>query len=177
MSLAWNLILPDKKQQEQLNERLAHFRKPFLTIITVLCIFLAGGTVVNRIVNKRWETREENIQSIYGTTQCMMIAVGTLAMILRPKRSTLIFLIVRSLLCLFMVHFQYHNFHGKEYCDEPAPVQIKHFKVLAATRQFIVNIYLLTSIFFTPFGNNFFTIWAMSSLFFKVEMIVINIYF
>ena len=105
MSLAWNLILPDKKQQEQLNERLAHFRKPFLTIITVLCIFLAGGTVVNRIVNKRWETREENIQSIYGTTQCMMIAFGTLAMILRPKRSTLIFLIVRSLLCLFMVHF------------------------------------------------------------------------
>ena len=60
MSIAWNLNLPDKRQQQQLNEKLAHFRKPFLVFLTVLMVFLAAGNEMNRIVKKRYLNPLEN---------------------------------------------------------------------------------------------------------------------
>jgi len=60
MKVAWNLNLPDKRQQQQLNEKLAQFRKPFLTILTVIMFFLAVWGLVNRTIKKRYETPVEN---------------------------------------------------------------------------------------------------------------------
>ena len=48
---------------------------------------------------------------------------------------------------------------------------------MSSIRTFIINIYVLCNIFLTPFCDNFFAIYLTTSLYYAVELIMINIYF
>jgi len=61
--------------------------------------------------------------------------------------------------------------------NETCEATMKRFKVIIFIRTFVCNVYILSSIFFTPFSNKYFLTYGVTSLSFAIQYAFINKYY
>ena len=177
MKLPWTLELHNYEMKEKLNKRLSSFRKPFLKALTFICSFVTIGILIYDIVymKKTIDTTYWDSQKYYGIAVLLLTTIGSMMMLFFPKNSTSILMVVRFLICMGICYFNASRFGGKDSTKESAIDQFKWFLAIYKQRQSIINIYICTSIFLTPFLDNFFGVFGLTSLCFTMETVLINI--
>ena len=102
MKTPWNLIIPDKKIQANLNEKLIKTLRPFFCTSIVICLFVLFTLSLNNyiIVKKEWT---EYLDFFVNIT-CILMVIGGFLTLLKPGHSTKIVLIIRILVCILMCY-------------------------------------------------------------------------
>jgi hypothetical protein len=166
MKIPWHLILPETRLQQMLIERLVILQKPFLITGVVLCVGVLIGQIIHiRVVHCRW----------IGAIQFFALVTSTIAALLAlvcMKWSTKIVLTFRSIICLLIICYTFTSkkLQAKEDCLE----QSKKHRHVYLIKQYVLNIYICMSIFLTPFADNYFVAFVLSSGFFAIEFTLMN---
>jgi len=139
MKLSWTLVLKEKTLQTELNRRLSLLQKPFIHLGLVVGIFVFLGILINSIINNRQENPDLHSSDSFGVIGILVLIGWSVLMLQVPEYSSLLVLLFRCILCICICYVNYSQFSGKEMCDEPTDIQIKHFKSVFEIRQSIIN--------------------------------------
>jgi hypothetical protein len=104
------------------------------------------------------------------------MGIGSIFAVFVPNNATSILLIARVLVCITLCFFNILRVSGKEICHESAKEQVKHFQIITNTKQFIINIYMITGIFLAPFMDHFFSSFIGVSFIFAIELTLVNFF-
>jgi hypothetical protein len=80
-----------------------------------------------------------------------------------PKFTTPLLMEMKVIYCVLLSYLNYRRFSGQQVCDEPMQVQIKHLEIMNKIQNDVINIYILMSIWVTPFLSKFFMDFILSS--------------
>ena len=126
---------------------------------------------------ERWKNPDQyNLDGITGIV-FFALAGSFILMLCHPKETTKLVLFGRSIISIFVCYMIVIRFDGKKMCTEPLKIQIKFFKSIFVTRQCIINLYICMSMFLTPFCSRYFTTFISSSVYFAIEMVLLNKYY
>ena len=102
----------------------------------------------------------------------LLILLMSISVLTLPKYSTKIILVYRLIACICIVYTHIQLFEGKDVCYS----SIDFFKKFFVKRQFTVNIYIIISIYVTPFLDQYFLTWFMTTVFFAIEYFMVEKY-
>jgi len=177
MKIPWNLKLHDKTLQQKLNERLKQMLKPFIQFSFFLAFFLMIGILIIMFLGGRWKDPDLQKTAIVHLVLLFSIAVGMLLILVGwPKHSISLVLAIRFFMFIFICMSISYRFECKITKSLSVKTQLKIFKTIENTKTFISNLYLSVSIFVTPFSDKFFVTFLVSSVFFAIELCLINKY-
>ena len=161
VKIPFSLILPDRNLQEKYNEQLRLNQRPF--IIVAICftsiIFIIGMT--------RMAITDQKFDGKFIVLLILLMSISVLAL---PKHQTKIILFFRLLACFILVYAYIQIFEGKDVCHG----SIEFYKLFFVKRQFTVSIYIIMSIFLTPFQDHYFLTWMMTTAFFAIEYFMVE---
>jgi len=80
-----------------------------------------------------------------------------------PKFTTPLLMEMKVIYCVLLSYLNYRRFSGQQVCDEPMQVQIKHLEIMNKIQNDVINIYIMMSIWVTPFLSKFFMDFILSS--------------
>ena len=99
-------------------------------------------------------------------------------MLFLPEHTTEIFVVIRSLACILICFMTVTAFEDKEMMREASvTVKIKYNRTVFTARQCIIGHSMSLGIFVVPFCSKYFTTYIISSVYFAIEMVLINKYF
>ena len=134
MKIPLNLILPNKRLQERLEEKLTLLLRPFLYSMIPILVFVIIGNQINSVVMERWKNPDQyNLDGITGIV-FFALAGSFILMLCHPKETTKLVLFGRSIISIFVCYMIVIRFDGKKMCTEPVALQIKFFKSIFLTR-------------------------------------------
>ena len=85
-------------------------------------------------------------------------------------------MLVKVVYCVLLSYLNYKRFGTQEMCDESVEVQIKHIELINKIQKDIINLFILSSIWWTPFLSKFFEDFLISSISLAVQLFVISMY-
>ena len=104
MEIPWNLILPDKTLQSELNQRLTRQQRPFIFLNIVLSALCTLALFTRAYVNGRWTEPSQSLnENLYIILFPVTISM-CLVMLTVPKLATITVLIFRTFICAFIVY-------------------------------------------------------------------------
>lgn len=95
----------------------------------------------------------------------------------RPKYTTAVVLMIRTLISAMILYLNYMRFHDKKVSHESTDFQLSYYRGIYDIKTTITTFYIELSILMTPFCEKYFVTFVVSSMIFCAEYVQITKYF
>ena len=175
MKIPWNLVLPEKTLQSELNRRLTRQQRPFIILLITLSSLCTLALLARANMSELWTKPQKFINENLYIAVFLIVIIMLFFVLWVPKLTTIIILMCRTGLCVFIVYGNMVRFEDK-CADESEEGRLKYEIDAYRVRIDTIFAYINLSIFFTPFSDSYFTSFTLISTFFTVELLSINRY-
>jgi len=124
----------------KLNERLTRQQSPFVFSAVCTSIICVLAFLVRAHVEGRWTCPEQFKRDILYLAVFVGIFVTSVLLLVIPQHTSIIVLIFRFFLCIFICYGNYLRFHGKE--SGSFEVQLKYQREIYAVKNEIIYLYI-----------------------------------